>query len=169
MLEAVTRLLEMSARPEARVGRTLNGKWHVDRLLEVGGMGAVYTATHRNGRQAAIKVLLPKYAADPEVRRRFLREGYVANQVEHPGAVAVMDDDVAEDNSAFLVMELLEGATVDALWERHGRKLPLPAILGIAHQLLDVLVAAHARGIVHRDLKPENLFVTKMFPGLMSR
>jgi serine/threonine protein kinase len=87
------------AAPEARVGQVLNGKWNVDRLLDVGGMGAVYVATHRNGRQAAIKVLHTRFARDPEVRKRFLREGYVANKIGHPGAVAILDDDTAADGS----------------------------------------------------------------------
>jgi eukaryotic-like serine/threonine-protein kinase len=151
---------DLFERAEARVGHVLRGKYRLERVLGVGGMAAVYAATHRNSKRFAVKMLHPELSMRADIRSRFLREGYVANQVEHPGAVAVMDDDVAEDNSAFLVMELLEGATVDALWERHNRKLPLAAVLGIGHQVLDVLVAAHARGIVHRDLKPENLFVT---------
>src|SRR6202020_2236737 len=73
--------------------------WHVDRLLDVGGMGAVYEATHRNGRRAAIKVLHARFARDPEIRKRFTREGYVANKIGHPGAVAILDDDTAEDGA----------------------------------------------------------------------
>jgi serine/threonine-protein kinase len=161
MLEAVSRPLEMSARPEARVGRTLNGKWHVDRLLEVGGMGAVYTATHRNGRHAAIKVLLPKFAADPEVRRRFLREGYVANKIGHPGAVAILDDDLSEDGEPYLVMELLEGESLSGWLARSGGRLPVAEVLAIAGQVLEVLDVAHANGVIHRDIKPGNIFVTK--------
>src|SRR5208283_3962738 len=83
-----------------------------------------------------------------------------ANTVGHPGAVAVMDDDIAEDGSAFLVMELLEGEPVDALWLRSGHHLSTRHVLGIAYQTLDVLAAAHAREIVHRDIKPANLFLT---------
>jgi eukaryotic-like serine/threonine-protein kinase len=161
MLVVVSRPFEPSPRPEARVGRTLNGKWHVDRLLEVGGMGAVYVATHRNGRQAAIKVLLPKYASDPEVRRRFLREGYVANKIGHPGAVAILDDDLSEDGEPYLVMELLEGESLSAWLARVGGRLPVAEVLAIAGQVLEVLVAAHENGIVHRDIKPGNVFVTK--------
>jgi len=71
----------------------------------------------------------------------------------------VLDDDVTEDGAAFLVMELLEGETLDHRWERLGT-LPPADVLDIADQLLDVLAAAHAKGILHRDLKPENLLVT---------
>src|SRR5579883_113498 len=100
---------------EQRVGSTLNAKWHLDRLLDVGGMGAVYAATHRNGKRVAVKILHTQFASDPELRRRFLREGYVANKIDHPGALSVVDDDTAADGSAFLVMELLEGESLSRL------------------------------------------------------
>src|SRR5262249_25006573 len=77
------------------------------------------------------------------------------------GAVAILDDDTAEDGSAFLVMELLDGAPVDAVAERAGGRLPMAAAIAIARQLLDVLAAAHDKGIVHRDLKPANLFLLR--------
>src|SRR6478735_8646429 len=88
-----------------RVGETLNGKWHLDRVLDVGGMAAVFVATHRNGKKVAIKMLLPFFAACAPVRERFLREGYAANKVDHKGAVSVLDDDVTEDGAPFIVME----------------------------------------------------------------
>jgi serine/threonine protein kinase len=84
----------------------------------------------------------------------------VANAVKHPGSVAVLDDDVGEDGTAFLVMELLHGQTVESLWQRLNDRLPLELVAGIALQLLDVLAAAHARGVVHRDIKPENILLT---------
>jgi len=151
-----------SDRPKAdgRIGQTLNGKWHIDRLIDVGGMAAVYEATHRNGRRAAIKVLHASSAANAEVRRRFLREGYVANKIGHPGAVAILDDEVAEDGSPFLVMELLEGHSLSGRLAHVGGKLPFAETLGIAGQVLEVLDMAHANGIVHRDVKPGNIFVT---------
>src|ERR1700704_2328441 len=92
----------------ARLGRVLRGKYRLDRVLGVGGMATVYAATHRNKKRFAIKDLHPELSMSESIRSRFLREGYVANTVEHAGAVAVLDDDVAEDGSAFLVMELLE-------------------------------------------------------------
>src|SRR6476660_9081233 len=100
---------ELKRRAGGRLGTTLLGKWTLDRLIDVGGMGAVYAATHRNGKQVAIKILHPEFATDGETRTRFLREGYVANKIGHSGAVSVLDDDTTEDGSVFLVMELLEG------------------------------------------------------------
>jgi serine/threonine-protein kinase len=151
---------ELAARARARVGTVLRAKYRLDRVLGFGGMGAVYAATHRNGKEFAVKVLHPELSLRPDVRTRFLREGYVANTVKHAGAVAVLDDDVAEDGAAFLVMELLDGDTVEGLWARAAGKLPLALVTGMAMQLLDVLAAAHARGVVHRDIKPANLFLT---------
>jgi tRNA A-37 threonylcarbamoyl transferase component Bud32 len=151
---------EVLAVARSRLGRVLRGKYRLDRVLGVGGMATVYLATHRNNKQFAVKMLHPELSQREGIRTRFLREGYAANSVKHPGAVAVMDDDVAEDGSAFLVMELLEGTAVDEVWAQHGKRLPLGLTLSIGDALLDVLAAAHARGIVHRDLKPPNLFLT---------
>ena len=97
----------------ARVGTTIKGKWHLDRLIGVGGMAAVYAATHRNRKRAALKILHPEFSRNDSIRERFLREGYVANTVGHAGVIRVDDDDVTEDGSVFLVMELVEGETLD--------------------------------------------------------
>src|ERR1700677_5142164 len=109
----------------ARVGTVLREKYHLDSILGSGGMAVVYAATHRNTKRFAVKMLHPELSIREDIRTRFLREGYVANSVKHPGAVAVIDDDVAEDGSAFLVMELLEGSLVNDMWVEHGRRLPL--------------------------------------------
>jgi serine/threonine-protein kinase len=152
-------LIEERAR--ARVGTTLNGKYRIDRLLGIGGMATVYAATHRNNKRVAVKVLHAELSVHSGLRTRFMREGYVANTVDHPGAVAVLDDDVAEDGAAFLVMELLDGETLAEACDRLGGKLPLRAVLAMAYQVLDVLVAAEAKAVVHRDIKPSNLFLLR--------
>jgi len=123
-------------------------------------MGAVYDATHRNGMRAAVKILSPGLSKSVSARKRFLREGRLANQVRHPGAVRVLDDDEAEDGSAYLVMELLSGETLDALAARGGGKIEAAKAVEYGLQILDTLAQAHASGIVHRDIKPENLFLT---------
>ncbi len=151
---------DISERAHGRVGQVLNGKYTLDRVVGIGGMATVYAATHRNKRRFAVKMLHPDVAMDHEVTQRFIREGYVANTVGHPGTVQVFDDDVTEDGAPFLVMELLEGETLEARWERKLQALPVSEVLAVVDQLLDVLVAAHEQGIVHRDLKPENLFLT---------
>jgi hypothetical protein len=151
----------VASRARVRIGTVLQDKWKLESLLGVGGMAAVYGATHRNGKRVAVKMLHPEFSHDEQVRTRFLQEGYAANTIQHEGAVSVLDDDLAPDGSAFIVMEMLEGETVEQRWERASQRLPVGDVLWIAEQLLDVLVSAHTKSVVHRDIKPENLFVTK--------
>ncbi|HEY1960190.1 MAG TPA: serine/threonine-protein kinase [Polyangiaceae bacterium] len=144
---------------QRRIGTTLRGKYLLEQVLGIGAMGAVFAATHRNGMRVAIKLLHPEMSRDEDVRRRFVREGYIANRVKHPGVVRIIDDDVDDDGVAFLVMELLEGCTLDAEWESSGR-VAAERVGHVVVRLLDVLAAIHAEGIVHRDVKPENVFLT---------
>ncbi|HWL88123.1 MAG TPA: serine/threonine-protein kinase, partial [Polyangiaceae bacterium] len=144
----------------ARVGTFVQQKYRIDRILGVGGMAAVYAATHRNGHRVAIKFLLDRFGDEPHLRRLFTREAHLANEVGHPGAVPVIDDDVDEHGCAFLVMPLLEGETLRMRWERANRRLPVSEAGVLMSDVLDVLASAHAKGIVHRDIKPDNLFIT---------
>jgi serine/threonine protein kinase len=160
---------ELDGQTRARVGDVLNDKWTLERLLGVGGMGAVYAGRHRNGARAAVKVLHRYLSQHPDVRARFLREGYAANRVEKPGVVKVLDDDIVvggpDDGTAYLVMELLDG---ESLEDRvlGGWKLTERNFLAIADSVLEVLEAAHANGVVHRDIKPENIFIAKDESGV---
>jgi predicted Ser/Thr protein kinase len=149
------------ARARARIGLTVNGKYRIDSLLGVGGMASVYACTHRNGTRKALKILHNEFARDGGITDRFLREGYVANKIEHRGRVAIDDDGVTEAGEPFLVMELLEGETAQQLWKRKHRKVPVDEGLWIAAELLDVLKGFHEAGIVHRDIKPANVFITR--------
>jgi serine/threonine protein kinase len=148
-------------RAEARIGSVINDKWRLDRLLGVGGMACVYAATHRNKKRAAVKMLHREYSTDNAIRDRFLREGYLANSVGHRGVVTVDDDDIAEDGGVFIIMELLDGETLEQRWRRKEHRLPVEEALAVADQVLDALAAAHDKGVIHRDLKPENLFLTR--------
>lgn len=151
---------------EARVGRSL-GKYTLLRVIGEGGMAVVYEGVHRNGNRVALKLLRPEVSIGVDVRARFVREGYAANKVGHPGAVRILDDD-ERDGMAFLVMELLDGTSLDAVSRaftesndaRRGR-VPASLAVGIAERVLDVLVAAHEAGVVHRDIKPENVFLER--------
>jgi serine/threonine-protein kinase len=147
-------------RARSRVGSTLRNKYTLEALLGLGGTAAVYRGVHRNGYRVAIKMLHREISLDRDIRSRFLSEGYAANKVGHEGVMRVLDDDTAEDGSTFLVMELLDGETLDERAGNNRGRLPVKDVLAAAYQLLDVLAVAHARGIIHRDVKPENLFLT---------
>jgi serine/threonine-protein kinase len=144
---------------ERRVGTVIGAKWRVDGLLGSGSMAAVYAVTHRNGARAALKILHPTLCADPAVCERFLGEGYLTNSVKHAGIVRVLDDGQTDDGCVFLVMDLLDGDTLEGFRHGRGGRIPLVETLDIAEQLMDVLAAVHHAGIIHRDLKPQNVFI----------
>ncbi len=155
----MSRTLEkLIARAENRIGMSLRGKYRLERLLGVGSTGAVYLGVHRNGSECAIKVLHPELSVTAESRTRFVREGYIANRIGHPGVVRILDDDVHTDGAAFLVMELLDGMTLEK--KRQAEHLSVEFVGGVVDKVLDVLDAAHAAGVVHRDIKPDNVFLT---------
>ncbi len=145
--------------PDHRLGVVLRDRYRIERVIGAGGMATVYLAIHRNGHRVALKVLRPELSVHESHRDRFVREAYVANSIDHPGAVRVLDDDVGEDGCPFLVMELLQGETLEAMSRRRAR-LPPREVVAIAHALCDLLVRAHACGVVHRDIKPDNIFLT---------
>lgn len=146
--------------PTARVGAVIKGKWTVDGLLGVGGMAAVYAASHRNGQRAALKILHADFAREKTICERFLREAYVSNKVNHSATVQVLDDDMTEQGEPFLIMELLEGETVRDAWKKCGRTMPIGRVLQICERVVDCLASCHAISVIHRDLKPANIFIT---------
>ena len=152
---------EVREKAESRVGLILCEKWRLDRVIGVGGMASVYQATHRNQNKVAIKLLHPQWSLDESTKKRFLREGYVANSIRHSGAVKILDDYSDADGLAFLVMELLEGETLEDRIIRKGGQLEVADALTITDQVLAILEAAHDQGILHRDIKPDNIFVTR--------
>jgi eukaryotic-like serine/threonine-protein kinase len=142
---------------KARLGKTLRGKWLLEDLVGVGGMAAVYRASHRNGARVAIKMLHPLIAENEELRQRFIGEGYAANRIKHPAVVSVHDDDVDDDGTPFLVMDFVEGQTLaDKIQDRRFND---DELLDVAEQVCSLLDAAHEAGVVHRDLKPDNLLL----------
>lgn len=149
-------------------GRTLKDTWFVQERLAAGGMGAVYAARHvRTGRRYAIKTMLPDERVSVEALHRFEREAKAASAIGHAGIVAVHDFDQSEDGLHFLVMDLLEGETLEHRLARQGR-LAWPDARGIALEVAEALGAAHAQGILHRDLKPSNVFMSAR-PGRPER
>ncbi len=144
-----------------RLGSVLAGKWRLERLIGLGGMAAVYASRDpASDGFVAIKILHSEYSTNDGVRARFVREARLTQAVEHPGRVEVYDEGQSEEGDPFFVMELLEGMTLDKLWKRHDRKLPVEYALEITDRVLDFLGSCHDLKIVHRDLKPANIFIT---------
>jgi eukaryotic-like serine/threonine-protein kinase len=143
-------------------GDVLGKKYELEARLGKGGMGEVWRARHvETNEHVAVKVLLDELAQDSALQKRFLREARAAAAVKHPNVVELREVQEGDDGAPFLVMELLDGDSLEAWMNRTGGTLPLPDVLAIADQVLDVLGAFHARGVIHRDIKPGNLFVTK--------
>jgi Tol biopolymer transport system component/predicted Ser/Thr protein kinase len=139
------------------IGQTID-RYKIVEQLGQGGMGVVYKARDTLlERFVALKVLPPEKSSDPERRQRFLQEAKSASALNHSGIVAVHDV-VNHDGQDVLVMELVEGETLEQLLAR--RKLALSEALGLGIGIADALAKAHAAGIVHRDLKPSNVMVT---------
>jgi serine/threonine-protein kinase len=152
-------MVPMQARQQAL--SLLGGRWELLGTLGDGGTAAVYRARDReSGEMVAVKILHPELARDRAMRERFRREAYAANLVQHPAVVKILADGEGEDKTPFLVMELLDGETLEQRLGRKGGRLPATEVLWAMDKVLDVLAAAHQRGIVHRDLKPDNLFLT---------
>lgn len=122
-------------------------------------MGAVYLAEHALiGRKAAIKLLLPHFASNADIVRRFFNEAKAASEARHPGIIEIYDFGLCEDGAAYIAMELLEGESLRQRMHTRGR-LPVTEAMAITAQLAAALSAAHDKGIVHRDLKPDNIFI----------
>ena len=135
------------------------GPYEIVALLGAGGMGEVYRARDtRLDRTVAVKILPAALATDPQFRERFDREARAISQLTHPH-ICTLYDVGEQEGTAFLVMELLEGETLEARLVNGA--LPLDAALAFAIQILRALDAAHRAGIVHRDLKPGNIFLVR--------
>ena len=148
------------ASEDDRVGQVIGEKWRVERLLGKGSMATVYAVTHRNGAKAALKVLHRNLIDDEGAVERFLAEGSLANSVSHPGIVKVLDDGKTADKSPYLVMELLDGMTLEQLRVARGGYVAPAEMLELAKRLMDALVSMHEASVIHRDLKPTNVFLT---------
>jgi serine/threonine protein kinase len=143
-------------------GRTLDGKYHLDKLLGQGGMGAVYMATHLGTkRPVALKVIAPQFMGNEEFVERFRREAEAAGRLRHPNVVNVTDFGFTNSGSmnlAYLVMEYLDGGSLADMLKQRG-PLPLGFVIDIVEQICLAVNTAHEQGIIHRDLKPDNIWL----------
>ena len=147
-------------------GTMLDGKYRIESLIAVGGMGAVYLGTHTALRKrVAIKVLNPQLN-NPQMIERFHREAITASQIGHEGIAQVTDIGTSAHDEPFLVMEYLEGESLAGRIRNSG-VLPIEVAAELACSILSPLGAAHAAGIVHRDLKPDNVFLVRQSRGEM--
>jgi CheY-like chemotaxis protein len=150
---------EPQAPAQVGPGSVLAGRYRIESRIGVGSFGSVYKARHLELRgEVAVKVLGTSVATEPDALGRFRREGISACRVRHPNAVAVLDFGITEAGIAYLVMESLEGRSLDQEMQATGRI----ATLRSARVLIPVcgaLAEAHRAGIVHRDIKPSNIFL----------
>jgi serine/threonine protein kinase len=142
------------------VGREILGHIEIRQLVGLGAMGRVYRAFQRGiDRDVAVKILHRELSANPAVVARFNREAKVAARLSHPNVVHVLLVGQLPDGAMYIVMEYLDGLSLQSALAASGGALPLPRALHIAMQLCDAAGEAHAQGIVHRDLKPENVML----------
>ncbi len=141
-----------------REGAILAGKYRVEKVLGVGGMGVVVAAQHvQLDEKVAIKFLLPTMLRNADVVGRFSREARAAVKIKSEHVARVSDVGTLENGSPFMVMEFLEGEDLAAWIERKG-PMPVEQAVDFVLQSCVGVASAHAIGIVHRDLKPANLF-----------
>lgn len=152
--------------PYQLVGRSLLDKYCIEALVGLGGMGAVYCAYHTGiDRRVAFKILQPNIAvADEHLVELFEREAKVAGRLAHENIVDVKDAGRTPDGTAYIVMEWLEGRTLDDELRAHGA-LSFARAGEILRQIVAALAEAHAKQVVHRDLKPANVMLVQRTDG----
>ena len=142
-------------------GHVLAGRYRIEGSIGGGGMARVYRAQHLAlERVVAVKVLHAIHSRDREAVLRFQREAAVARRLGHPNIVTIIDAGVLEDGRDFVVMEALDGETLESRIARE-RRIPWRAAVSLLGELLLGLRHAHEHGIVHRDIKPENIFLLR--------
>jgi tetratricopeptide (TPR) repeat protein len=139
----------------------LVGKYEIKQVLGLGGWSTVYRAIQRPiGRVVAVKVLQQRLTFDSDKVLRFQREAEAASKLVHPGIVTIFDYGVLPEGNPYIVMEYVDGATLELLIEKQGA-MPVADAVAILTQVCDALQAAHDKDIVHRDVKPSNIAVVQ--------
>lgn len=145
----------------AREGTVVGGRYRLERLVGQGGMGSVWAGRHMTlNRAVAIKFIHPHLASSAEAVQRFENEAKAAAKLKSRHAVLVFDHGVTAAGQPYIVMEFLEGESLEQRIRRAG-PLPWDELRVIVEQAAEALTAAHEKGIVHRDLKPDNVFLAR--------
>ena len=140
----------------------LAGKWAIEHELGGGGMGRVVKAHYlSSGYPCAIKFLLEEHRHDSELVERFINEAQLSNRIGHGGVCRIIDVGWTEAQLPFLVMEYLEGQTLEDLLEDRGGLIAIGGAIRITTRVLEVLCAAHEAKVLHRDIKPDNIYVAR--------
>jgi serine/threonine-protein kinase len=143
------------------VGATVDRRYLLKREIARGGAGAVFEAEHLyTKRSVALKLLVPEHRTAAEPRARLLREALALSAARHPGVVAALDAGETEDGTPYLVLELLEGRSLEGILAVR-RRIGAAEVAWLGVALCDALGAAHRLGIIHRDIKPSNVFVAR--------
>lgn len=141
------------------------GPWRIRRRIASGGMGTVYAAEHRDGRQVALKVLQTEAEIDENILQRFAREARIGQHLDHPGLARVLESGT-EAGRRWLVMELVDGLSLSRQVKKSG-PLGASAVLALLPRLTAALRYLHGLGIIHRDLKPGNVILAADGPRLI--
>jgi serine/threonine protein kinase len=148
--------------PDPYLGREISGHIEVKQLAGVGAMGRVYRAFQKGiDRDVAVKVLHRELSANTQLVARFTREAKVASRLQHPNVVQVHLAGQLPDGAMYIVMEFLDGMSLQSALAASSGAMPLGRALHVGLQLCDAVGEAHAQGIVHRDLKPENVMLVR--------
>ncbi len=146
---------------ETLVGESVDSRYELRRLVARGGMGLVFEAHHKFTRRAVALKLLPDDLRNRrDVRGRLLREAHALTTVRHPGFVEVLDAGVCASQGPYVVMEMLEGRTLDGILAAR-RRLSIHDTVQVGRQVCEAIAHAHHRGVIHRDIKPSNVFIAR--------
>jgi len=148
-------------------GQTIAGKYRLNQPIGAGGMASVWSATNVfTERQFAMKFMHPAVAKTPEAARRFLMEAKVSARVNHPNIIEIIDVGQTEDGALFMVMELLQGVSLETAMRRQSPPMLLSEFISVMVDVARALAAAHRSGVVHRDLKPTNIYLHMIREGV---
>ena len=157
--------IQSSPEDPVHPGDVLSGKFKVERVLGIGGMGVVVAATHLQlGQVVALKFMLKQALQYPDNVARFEREARAAVRLRSDHVAKVTDVGRLDDGAPYMVMEFLEGEDLDR-YVRKNSPMPIQIAVDFLLQAAEAIAEAHALGVVHRDLKPKNLFLTQRLNG----